>query len=179
MISVLKIINKYFKGQACRVLIAHSELVAAKALAIAHTVPELKPDLAFIREASMLHDIGICLVDAPELDCHGKEPYVKHGVLGRELLDKEGLPKHGLVCERHTGVGITKEEIIKNKLPLPHRDLVPVSVEEEIISLADLFYSKSSPHEFSVNEIIERQQKFGEDKIIKLKGWLKKYHFFL
>jgi len=42
----------------------------------------------------------------------------------------EGYPKHGLVCERHTGTGITLEMIIKNNLPLPHRDMVPVSMEE-------------------------------------------------
>ena len=90
----------------------------------------------------MLHDIGIGLCEAPQLHCSGTEPYLAHGVLGRQLLEKEGLGLHALVCERHTGAGITAEEIREGGLPLPVRDYLPVSLEEKIICVADKFYSK-------------------------------------
>ena len=43
----------------------------------------------------------------------------------RELLEKEGLPQHALVCDRHTGVGITIEDIRAQELPIPERDMTP------------------------------------------------------
>jgi len=43
------------------VLMQHGKQVADKAVNAASKVPHLNPDLNFIREASMLHDIGIFL----------------------------------------------------------------------------------------------------------------------
>ena len=86
------------------------------------------------------HHCPVCA--APELHCDGTEPYLCHGILGRRLLEEEGLPLHALVCERHTGAGITPEEVREGGLPLPERDYLPVSLEEKIICVADKFYSK-------------------------------------
>jgi uncharacterized protein len=182
MINALKIIKKYYdpNSKSYKILVTHGKLVTKKALEIARKIPNLNPDIEFIKQACMLHDIGIFLIHAPNIGCYGKEPYIKHGFLGRELLEKEGLPKHALVCERHTGVGIGKEEIIKNKLPLPKRDLIPITIEEQIISFADLFFSKnpeSITHEFTFDEIIKRQKKYGNDKIKKIKKWIKKFKY--
>lgn len=143
-IDPIKIIEKYYKDnpKAKGILIAHGKSVMEKALELAERVKDSSPDLEFIKEAAMLHDIGIFLTNAPEIDCHGKNPYICHGYLGRELLEKEGLPRHALVCERHVGVGITIENIEKNNLPLPKRDMIPQSIEEKIICLADKFFSK-------------------------------------
>ena len=141
----IALISKYYipKSKAYDILYGHSRAVTDKALQIARNHPELSPDLKFIEEASMLHDIGIFMTNAPKLYCFGDYPYLAHGYLGCELLTGLGFPEHGLVCERHTGVGITKEEILEKKLALPLRDLIPETVEEQIISFADKFYSKS------------------------------------
>jgi uncharacterized protein len=182
MVNALKLINKYYKKDsiAYKILIKHAKQVTLKALEIAKKVPKLNPDIDFIKNGCMLHDIGIFLTHAPEIGCYGKEPYIKHGVLGRELLEKEGFPQLALVCERHTGLGITKEDIIKKNLPLPKRDFIPVSIEEEIISFADLFFSKNPKkldYELTLNEIIERQKKHGQNKLVKLNEWIKKFKY--
>lgn len=143
-VDYYRIIQTYLKPNslAYRLYTTHVTLVTQMALRIARK-RQLSPEQQqFIEEASMLHDIGIHAVQAPDIDCHGTEPYIKHGVIGRAILEAENLRAHALVCERHTGVGLTKEEIIEQKLPLPHRDLLPVSLEEQIICYADCWYSK-------------------------------------
>ncbi len=171
----LEIIAKYYKprSKAYKILVSHSNLVAEKALKIAQNHKELHADRKFIEEASMLHDIGIFKTNAPDLYCFGEYPYLCHGYLGCELLILEGFPEHGLVCERHTGVGITTEEIIANKLPLPLRDYVPVSVEEQIICFADKFYSKSGDlfHEKTVSDVRKSMQKFGIKNVARFNEW--------
>ena len=171
----LEIIGKYYKprSKAYKILISHSNLVTEKALKIAHRRKDLNPDLIFIEEASMVHDLGIFKTNAPDLFCFGEYPYLCHGYLGCEILTAEGYPEHGLVCERHTGVGITTEEIIAKKLPLPLRDFVPVSVEEQIVCFADKFFSKSGDlfHEKSVAEVRKSIQKFGEKNLIRFNEW--------
>ena len=89
-------------GELRHILIVHSRSVAQKALQIVSLHPELNLDRDFIEEAAMLHDIGIIKTDAPGIHCHGTEPYIRHGILGAEMLRSEGLPRHARVCERHT-----------------------------------------------------------------------------
>ena len=143
--EVIKLIEKYYEpgSNAFRFLLRHSELVAEKALQVARRVRELSPDMVFIEEAAMLHDIGIFMTNAPKIGCYGHHPYISHGFLGRELLESEGLLRHALVCERHVGVGITAAEIAARGLPLPARDMVPLTIEEEIVCYADKFFSKN------------------------------------
>ncbi len=143
--NVNDIIEKYYtKGSKLyEIYISHVSDVTEKALKISHKHPELAIDIQFLEEASMLHDIGIFMTDAPRIACVGDMPYICHGYLGRELLTKEGYPKHGLVCERHTGTGLSLQNIIDKKLPIPQRDMRPQSLEEQIICFADKFYSKS------------------------------------
>ncbi len=171
----LEIISKYYKprSKAYKILVTHCNLVTEKALKIAQKHKELLSDVAFIGEAAMLHDIGIFRTNAPNLFCFGEYPYLCHGYLGRELLAAEGYPEHGLVCERHTGVGITTEEIIARNLPLPLRDFVPVSVEEQIICFADKFFSKSGDpsYEKSVSEVRKSVQKFGDKNVARFNEW--------
>lgn len=171
----LKIIQKYYnsKSESYHILVEHGMVVSKKALESAKKVKYLKPDLRFIKEASMLHDIGIFLTNAPEIKCKGNKPYLCHGYLGREILEKEGFPKHGLVCERHLGVGITKEEIKQKNLPIPKRDMIPISIEEQIICFADKFFSKSRVNlqkEKSLDEIKKNLSKFGKDKVYLVKS---------
>jgi len=173
----LKIIDKYYDkhSKAYSYLTTHSKMVANKAIKISMQLENLKLNIRFIEEASMLHNIGIFLTNAPEIGCNGEKPYVAHGYLGRELLEKEGYPEHALVCERHVGVGISKDEIIKNNLPLPKRDMSPITLEEQIICFADKFFSKTKlplTHERSVEEVKNKLEKYGKDKVEKFEYWL-------
>jgi uncharacterized protein len=171
----VSLISKYYKpkSKAYEILYGHSRSVTDKALRIAQNHPELNPDLKFIEEASMLHDIGIFMTNAPNIYCFGDHPYLSHGYLGCELLSGLGFHEHGLVCERHTGVGITKEEIIELKLPLPPRDLIPETVEEQMIAFADKFFSKSTDVtlEKSLSEVRKSISKFGKTKIQRFDAW--------
>lgn len=146
----------YSKGsELSDLLIMHSEKVRDKALAIVQKHPELNADANFIAEAAMLHDIAIFMCDAPEIHCNGTHEYIQHGYLGSELLMSHNLPRHALVCERHTGTGLSVADIQKQHLPLPLRDMFPVSIEEQIICYADIFYSKSKPNRISTPEKIK------------------------
>lgn len=173
----VEIIKKFYEPgtKVYDIFLHHGKSVAKKALEISAGVMHLNPDLDFINEAAMLHDIGIFMTNAPSLGCTGKYDYICHGYLGREILDKIGLPKHGLVCERHIGVGITVQDIKKQGLPLPERDMVPISLEEKIIAFADKFFSKSSYlsiKEKTVQEIKNSLAGFGGDKVKIFQSWV-------
>lgn len=142
----LAVIARYYDPESSlyAVLVEHSHQVAEKSLEIAKRLPPKDLDLDFIHTAAMLHDIGIFKTRAPAIGCHGDLPYICHGYLGRQLLDSLGLPKaFGRVAERHTGAGITLDNIIEARLPLPPRDMVPETLEEKIICCADKFFSKT------------------------------------
>ena len=145
-------------------LLHHGEQVARKALEIIGRAEWLKADHQFVREAAMLHDIGIGRTKSPTLGCSGDLPYICHGIEGRKMLDRRGLHRHGLVCERHVGVGILKDEIRRHKLPLPARDMVPNSIEERLVCYADKFFSKSSrqSNEKSLSTIQASLARYGE-----------------
>ncbi len=140
----LAIISKYYEpgSPSYMILVEHGRAVAKKALNIAQRLTHLTPDMEFIEEAAILHDIGIFMTAAPEIGCYGDEDYICHGFLGRELLEKEGLPAHALVCERHVGVGLTVDDVDSLFPMLPRRNMQPVSIEEKIICYADKFFSK-------------------------------------
>ena len=139
------IIYKYYRDnpELLSILMKHSKAVADKALAIADAHPELCLDRQFLLEAAMVHDIGIIKTDAPDIECFGDEPYIRHGVLGAEMIRAEGYPRHARVCERHTGAGLSLKEIEEQGLPLPHVDLLPETLEEKVICYADKFFSKT------------------------------------
>ncbi len=172
----LYIIEEFYEpgSDVYKILVRHSRCVAEKALAVAKKASAMNPDLDFIREAAMLHDIGIFMTRSRSLGCSGHRPYVSHGYLGRELLEKKGLMRHALVCERHVGVGITPEDIDSQGLPLPRRDMRPITIEEQIICYADKFYSKNGTapdREKTVDEIIGNLGTYGPDKITRFLSW--------
>jgi uncharacterized protein len=173
----LEIIQKHYMPDApvYEILITHSQLVAQKALWLAERVPQHRPDMQFIWEGAMLHDIGIMFTNAPKIFCHGSAHYIQHGIIGAKLLLEEGLPRHARVCERHTGVGITVDDIRRQNLPLPEKDYVPETLEEKVICLADKFYSKSPEklrNERSIEKVRKSISKFGEAKLKILDEWL-------
>lgn len=190
LINPEELINKYTEGnpELRHILLEHSKDVAKMALRI---IDKLKQDNSqndthssinrqfisdidrqFIWEAAMLHDIGIVKTDAAGIHCFGKEHYLRHGVLGAEILRKEGLPKHARVAERHTGTGLTAKSIREQKLPLPEVDLCPETLEEQLICYADKFFSKTS---LGVEKPIEKVRRsllrFGEDGLVIFDKW--------
>ena len=172
------IINKYYPedNELRHILLVHSRAVADKALAIADCHPELSLDRQFIEEAAMLHDIGIVRCNAPGIQCFGTEPYICHGRIGAEMLRAEGFPRHARVCERHTGAGITRSQIIVQKLPLPQQDFLPETMEEKVICYADKFFSKSHlDEEKTIEQAIASLSKFGEEGVARFREWVKMF----
>ena len=160
----VEIIDKYYPaGELRDLLLTHSLYVARKAMECVGR-RGLDVDREFVVEAALLHDIGIFRTDAPGIHCHGTEPYICHGVIGRKLLDGLSMPRHALVCERHTGAGLSVDDIISQNLPLPHRDMLPLTLEEKLICYADKFFSKSgNPEEEKELERVKRMMaKHGE-----------------
>ncbi len=171
----LQIIEKYYPPHlpGWHILTEHSRMVTGKALEVIRKHPELNADSRFIAEAAMIHDIGIFMTNAPDLYCFGDKPYICHGYLGHDIMVKEGFLKHALVCERHTGAGLSIDDIINQQLPIPHRDMLPQSIEEQIICYADKFYSKSGSldSEKPIEKIRKSLLKFGEEQLKRFEYW--------
>lgn len=176
-INPVDILCEYYDrdSKTFEILLKHGEHVAEKAIDAARKAPHHKPDLRFIEEAAFLHDIGIFKTNTPQLGCFGAHPYVCHGFLGRELLEKAGLPEHALVCDRHMGTGISAEEIAKAGLPIPARDMIPLSIEEQVICYADKFFSKDGDlivKKNSEKEIIRALESYGNGSAEKFRAWM-------
>jgi uncharacterized protein len=99
-------------------------------------------DVALVRAGALLHDIGVYRLGPGE-------SYLRHGILGHEALREAGLPEPlRRFCSCHTGVGLTRDDIVRQGLPLPHRDFVPGTGEETVVMYADKFHSKTTPPVF-------------------------------
>jgi len=163
------------------ILLAHSRSVARKALAIARAHPELQLDADFLLAAAMLHDIGIIRCHAPAICCHGTEPYICHGregaamlraLRGTALLPAEAIEPLARVCERHTGAGLTRRDIIAQQLPLPPQDFLPETTAEQVVCYADKFFSKTRlDREKSVDEAAHSLAKFGANGVERFRQW--------
>ena len=175
---VMELLGRYFAGDALAVIVAHGRSVAGLSLKVCQVLELSEDDCRFVEEAALLHDIGVCRVRAPGIGMEGGFPYLMHGIIGRDILETEGLPRHALVCERHIGVGLTVEDIIRQELPLPHRDMSPVTTCEQIICFADLFYSKS-PGRISLQKSPEQVRSklagFGAGKVLVFDGWMERF----
>lgn len=176
----IEIIKRYYdpESKAYAMLVNHSTWVADKSVALAKRIGPGSIDLDFLHEAAMLHDIGIFATNAPGLDCHGDLHYLHHGIEGKKILDADNMPRHGLVCERHVGVGIPKEEAALLNMGLPERDMLPLSREEKIICYVDKFHSKNGHAEGvtkSVDQVARGLAKFGEEKVAIFQQWVKEF----
>lgn len=183
-----KIINHFYPedNELRRLLLVHSRAVADKALHICDRHPELNLNRDFVEAAAMLHDIGIMKCDAPGIFCHGTEPYIRHGIMGAEmlrLLEPSGaLEPFARVCQRHTGAGITRQEVLEQGLPMPLPDddsepYMPETIEEQIVCYADKFFSKTRPEEEKTFEQAERSlMKFGPEGVARFRQWREMFY---
>jgi len=171
----IELLGRYFEGDTLEIVAGHGRAVAGLALNICHQLGLADADCSFVEEAALLHDIGVCRIQAPKLGLQIGFPYIMHGIIGREILEGEGLPRHALVCERHIGVGLTVEDILIQQLPLPQRDMSPCTIAEQIVCFADLFYSKS-PGRITIQKSPERVRTklagFGEGKVRIFESWM-------
>ena len=168
-----------------RLLMVHSRAVADKALRICDSHPELHLDREFVEAAAMLHDIGIIQCDAPGIFCHGSQPYICHGIMGAKMISdysrhsepSDWLDAIARVCQRHTGAGITRAEIMEQQLPLPLPDdgsepYMPETMEEKLVCYADKFFSKTRLDEEKSLEHVERSlAKFGKAGLTRFGRW--------
>jgi hypothetical protein len=88
-------------------------------------------------------------------------------VLGHELLQEEGLPE--VICRfasHHTGVGLSRGDVLSQKLPLPPSDYLAETVEERLVMYADKFHSKTTPATLlTADAYVAQVRQFGEDKV--------------
>lgn len=184
----LALLHRYYPEDNAlrRMLLHHSRQVCARALQIVERHPELGANRNLVETGAMLHDIGIFLTDAPGIHCHGTAHYILHGSLGAQLLrnEAEQLKKEkqqaelhfyealARICERHTGTGLTRQTIIERGLPDPQQDLLPETIEEQIICYADKFYSKSHlERERTIPQTLQSLEKFGDEGVEKFRHW--------
>jgi uncharacterized protein len=182
--TILSLHKKYAPNQqAFAIVYSHCQIIAE----IANQLIEhnhLSLDKKLVRAAALLHDIGYY----PLFDSTGYVPkaqLITHGVVGAEILKKEGID--GLICriaERHTGTGLTKENILEQNLPLPVRDLVAETPEEWLVLYVDKLHTKAiqadDPHEslgwfVSPESYIQQAGRFGADNAARFERLIEKY----
>lgn len=133
-------------------------------------VPARLIDEHLVVIGGLLHDIGTYRVlkhdgtDGEPLQFNGPE-YIKHGLLGYEYLIEQGVAEEiAQFARNHTGVGLTKEDVIRQGLPLPPDDYKPVNLEQELVMVADKYNSKSLPPKFlTADAYTVRAARFGEE----------------
>ncbi|MFC8369884.1 HD domain-containing protein [Streptomyces sp. NPDC057239] len=152
-------------AEAFALVHTHCEIVWSVAERLI-SVSRLDVDAELVRAGCLLHDIGVYRLygDDGRLD-HGN--YVRHGLLGHELLAGEGFPEPLCrFCSHHTGVGITRHDIATQRLPLPPADYLAVTAEERLVMYADKFHTKSRPSVFlTPDEYAAHVRRFGGDKV--------------
>lgn len=123
-------------------------------------------DAELVRAGCLLHDIGVYRLYGADGRLDHRN-YVRHGLLGHEILEREELPETlRRFCSHHTGVGLTRDDILKQGLPLPPADYLAETVEERLVMYADKFHTKSRPSSFlSPEEYRDHVRRFGEDKV--------------
>jgi len=156
-------------AEAFEVVYTHCQIVckiAEQVLAAAE--PGLDAEL--IRAGALLHDIGVYRLYGPDGDLdHGQ--YVRHGVLGYDLLGEEGFPEViRRFCSCHVGVGLTRDDVRRRRLPLPVADYLAESGEEKLVMYADKFHSKTTPPTFvTATSFTAAIIRFGTDKAVAFK----------
>ncbi|WEV42098.1 HD domain-containing protein [Bifidobacterium sp. ESL0682] len=131
---------------------------------------------------AMLHDIGTYLVlkhdgsDGEKLQFDGPN-YILHGLRGYNWLLEQGVDESiAQFARNHTGVGLTREQVVAQGLPLPPADYVPMNLEQEVVMVADKYNSKSIPPRFLTAEAYARKaRRFGPANERQWLDLVKKY----
>ncbi|MFJ1708454.1 HDIG domain-containing metalloprotein [Kitasatospora sp. NPDC088346] len=157
--SVRALHEKYAPStEALDLVLTHCEIVSRIALALAARTAQ-PVDTELVEIGALLHDIGVYRLDGGA--------YIRHGVLGHEILRAEGLPEsYCRFASCHTGVGLTRQDIEDQALPIPACDYLAGTAEERLVMYADKFHSKSTPPRFlDAAAYAQRLTVFGPDKV--------------
>jgi len=145
----------------CQAVLAVAQQLMAKT--------KLNVDPEIVRAGCLLHDIGVYPLISTDGTVKQGVPYLTHGIVGQKILNDEGLPEvFQQICAHHTGVGLSREDVINQKLPLPVADYTAQTEEELLIMYCDKFHSKTLPPQFnSFESYREHVSGFGADKGLK------------
>jgi uncharacterized protein len=155
-------------AEAFELVYTHCEIVwAVAAELIAARGPAVDADL--VRAGCLLHDVGVHLL--------GGSPYIRHGVLGEELLLSRGFPPAvARFCGHHTGVGITRDDVRRQELPLPLGDYLADSGEERLVMYADKFHTKSTPPVFVTTATYRKSvSRFGGEHVARFSALVEEF----
>jgi tRNA (cytidine56-2'-O)-methyltransferase len=131
-------------------IISHATIVANIAAKMAE---KCETDVDLVRTAALLHDMGRTKTHGP-----------RHGFEGAEILRGFGFPENiVLIVERHVGGGLDSEDAAA--LGLPERDMIPVTLEEKIVCIADKLVEDDK--KVSIENEIQKLQEKGLDKTAK------------
>ncbi|MEV4702815.1 HD domain-containing protein [Actinoplanes sp. NPDC049316] len=159
--------------EALEVVHTHSVIVCRVA---EQFLPGSALDADLVRAGCLLHDIGVYRLYSPSgtLD-HAN--YIRHGVLGHEMLRDLGFPEILCrFCSHHTGTGITHDDVTRRDLPIPPGDYLADTGEEELVMYADKFHSKNSPPVFLTAASYRASvRRFGEDKVARFAEMVHRY----
>ncbi len=124
-------------------------------------------DLYLVEIGAILHDIG-----------RSKTNSIQHGIIGATILRDKGIDeKIVLICERHIGSGIDKNDA--NLFGLPPKNYIPETIEEKIVCHADNFFINGEKVGFEI--VIARfKRELGENhssirRLLALQEELKNY----
>lgn len=162
------LLRKYASGEESFAIVSrHGLEVLGKAIeVIGRKRLYERVDLDLVVSGCILHDIGaLDFFDRRDMD-----GYIRHGILGAEILTREGREKEALIAKRHTGAGLTKEEIAQAGWLLPQEDLLPVSLEERIVCYADKFSSKRPDAHETIETIMKEFEGYGPGPLARFRA---------
>lgn len=80
------------------------------------------------------------------------------------------------IASCHTGVGLSRQEIVEENIPIPPADYFAETLEERLVMYADKFHTKTSPPKFMTPDTYaNRIEKFGEAKVVLFKQFQKEF----
>lgn len=162
-------------SEALDLVLTHSEIVCGIAEQLAAGT-ETGLDVDLVRAGCLLHDIGVYRLYGDDGKLQ-QARYIQHGILGHELLAGEGFPEAICrFCSCHTGMGISRDDVLEQRLPLPVADYLAKSKEEEMVMYADKFHSKTDPPTFvSASSYAAQVRRFGAEKALAFEAMCEKF----
>jgi len=164
--EIRKLHQKYsLNDLTFQIIYTHCQIVEQIAMQLLYKNPQ-KIDRGLVHVGALLHDIGAHKV----IDENGEFHHgVRHGMLGEEILRKEGLPEEVCrIASHHTGVGLTAQDVVDQKLPIEPADYTAKTTVERLIMYADKFHTKAVKSYFcSFDSYLAFIKKFGDDKMAK------------
>lgn len=174
--EIVALHNKHAPSQAAfNLVFTHCQIVCELAEQLIKK-SHLPVNTELVKAGCLLHDIGVYRLYLPngEID---HVNYIKHGIEGYALLKEEGFDEQFCrFASCHTGVGLTKQEIEEEGLPIPPADYFAETLEEQLIMYADKFHTKTTPPKFmTADTYAEKLKKFGEEKVEQFRCFQKEF----